>query len=166
VNFGASVATFEAAIWPVLMLVSQVTFGAYTTLLKPYVQKYGPLFSNGVAFVVGGAACAPFVRNWHFEPSLGPIVAITHMTIVVTVFGYIFYFHGLRHVPVIVGTSIFFLKPIIGSALAVLLLGDMLKPSFFAGLVIVFCAVGIMIIGDYLDGRNSRVSSKTSGFLD
>lgn len=159
VNFGFNGATLGTALGPSLMLASQVTFGAYIALMKPYVRKYGPLFSNGIVFVVGGILSVPLVRSWHMEMTPSSLTAMAHLTIVVTVLGYVLYFHGLKNVPVIAGSSMFFLKPIIGPTLAVILLGDKLRPSFFAGLVIVFSAVAIMIIGDYIESRNGAANS-------
>jgi drug/metabolite transporter (DMT)-like permease len=149
VGFGWSVPAFETARGPLMMFGAQISFGIYIAAGKKYVRRYGPFFVTGTTFVVGSFCFLPLVAEWPSgvclaarsgDPSVidGPMLGwLLYLALGTTGLGYLLYFYGLNHVPTAAGTSIFYLKPVLASILAVAVLNETLPLHFYVGLGII-----------------------------
>ncbi len=146
VGFGFGPIPFDTARGPLLMGAAQVTFGIYVAGGKKYVARYGPFFVNGLAFVIGSVFFLPMIGDWSGAvASAGTIAWIGYLALLTTGAGYVLYLYGLNKVPTAAGTSIFYLKPVIASILAVFALGDVLGVNFFIGLAIIFFSLTLTL---------------------
>jgi drug/metabolite transporter (DMT)-like permease len=158
VGFGFGPVPFETARGPLLMAAAQVTFGVYIAAGKKYVARYGPFFVNGVVFVTGSLLFLPMIGNWAAGMgSPATLLWVAYLSVMATGVAYVLYFYGLSGVPTAAGTSIFYLKPILASGLAVVVLNETLGPHFFVGLAVVFVSLTLTL------RRRGRVRSTAGG---
>ncbi len=120
---------------PLFLISSAITFGLYTTFSKKYVQRYGARTVTAITFVAGALTLSPFVKKWGVTFSAYTVIDLFYLTIFTTYIGYLSFFHGLKKVPVAVGSSLFYFKPIIASILAVVILKETLTSTFIIGMV-------------------------------
>jgi drug/metabolite transporter (DMT)-like permease len=147
VSFGFEAISFKTLAAPALMFGSQVTFAIYVTAAKRYVSIYGPLFVNGVIFVVGALLFIPIIKTTTVSDPATTWLWIAYLALFTTGLAYLLYFYGLNKVPIAAGTSLFYLKPVIAPLLAVLALGETLQRHFYIGLAVIFVALTLTIFG-------------------
>lgn len=146
VSFGVRPVSFDSALGPALMLASGLGFGIYIAAAKRYVKRYGPAFTTGIVFLVGSVFLLPFVETFRVDLT-GPVVLwCLYLALMTTGLAYLLYFYGLAHVPMAAGTSIFYLKPIIASGLAVLVLGENLDIAFVAGVAVILVSLSLTLV--------------------
>lgn len=144
-SFGFNAVEINSLVGVLGMLISAIVFGSYIVISKKYVLKYGTFITTGIAFFSGSFLFLPFVKSYELLNPKLTISVVAYITIMATAVAYIFYFYGLKKVPVVVGTSMFYLKPVIASILAVILLSEKLKYNFYIGLFLVM--TGLLITG-------------------
>jgi drug/metabolite transporter (DMT)-like permease len=137
VGFGWSVPAFETARGPLLMFAAQVSFGIYIAAGKKYVRRYGPFFVTGATFIVGSLCFLPLIAAWPSSIDRATLGWLAYLALGTTGLGYLLYFYGLNRVPTAAGTSIFYLKPVLASVLAVVALDETLRLHFYVGLAII-----------------------------
>ncbi|MFO7897922.1 MAG: DMT family transporter [Planctomycetota bacterium] len=146
VGFGFEPIRFATAKGPLLMAAAQVTFGIYVAGGKKYVARYGPFFVNGIIFVVGSIFFVPMIGDWSLARMSAPtLLWVIYLSLFATGLAYVLYLYGLNKVPTAAGTSIFYLKPVLASILAVAALGETLRLHFFVGLVIIFLSLTLTL---------------------
>lgn len=126
-----------------LMFIAAVGFGLYIAASKPYVKRYGTFFTTGFIFISGALPYLLFINNYtigNFSQSL-PI--ITYLSLITTGLAYTLYFYGLKRVPVLVGSSMFYLKPVFATILAILLLGESPSVHFYIGVGIILSGMAL-----------------------
>lgn len=144
-SFGFNSIDFNSLIGVSAMLLSAVVFGIYIVISKKYVLKHGTFTTTGIAFFSGSFLFLPFIKSYQIINPLKTISVVTYITIMATTVAYACYFYGLKKVPVAVGTSMFYLKPVIASFLAVLILSEPLSYNFYIGLFLIL--IGLLING-------------------
>jgi drug/metabolite transporter (DMT)-like permease len=159
VGFGFGLPVFSTAMGPLLMFAAQVTFSVYIAAGKKYVARYGPFFVTGFTFVVGSLCFLPMVSNWSFPDSAGAVWGVVYLCAGATGLGYVLYFYGLSGVPVAAGSSVFYVKPVLASALAVAVLGEELSLSFYLGVLIIFGSLSLAIFS----GKGSSARKPAAG---
>jgi drug/metabolite transporter (DMT)-like permease len=147
VSFGFYAIDFKTMTAPALMFAAQICFAIYVTAAKRYVGRYGPLFVNGIIFVVGALLFIPLIQSTMVTEPAVTWWWIAYLTFFATGLGYFLYFYGLNKVPIAAGTSMFYLKPVFASVLAVLTLGETLERHFYIGLAIIFLSLTFTIFG-------------------
>ena len=127
-----------------LMVVLALVFESfYTVRGKALLVKHPPLLITAVAIVGSTIFWIPLagvdiaLHGWHTP---GPLawLGIGWLAIMSTVIAYLAWFKGLAKVEGSAAASTLFIQPLLGTTLAILLLGDQLLPTTIAG--------GIMII--------------------
>jgi drug/metabolite transporter (DMT)-like permease len=146
VIFGFNSPQFESSTGLLIALWSAFAFGGYTVFNKKLVVKYGALLSTGVVFIIGGISLLPFVHSFQLPQTVSSISLVIYLTFLITFVGYYLYFYGLKRVPIAVGASLFYLKPIIATFLALILLKESINLNFFAGMIVIFIALTISIL--------------------
>jgi drug/metabolite transporter (DMT)-like permease len=135
-----------------LMVVLALVFESfYTVRGKALLVKHPPLLITSVAIVGSTIFWIPLagvditLHGWH-APSLVGWLSIGWLAIMSTVIAYLAWFKGLANIDGSAAASTLFVQPLLGTTLAILLLGDQIVPTTIAG--------GIMIIGSvYLISR-------------
>ncbi|MFP4416871.1 MAG: DMT family transporter [Chitinispirillaceae bacterium] len=145
-SFGFTLISLQAISGPLLMLISAVAFGVYIASSKSYVKKYGPLVVTGFMFCTGSLFLLPLIRDFSISQPLHTGLWLGYLILFATGLAYLFYFYGLARVPVVTGTSIFFIKPVIASLLAVIVLNETLQAHFYIGLVVIISALLLVVV--------------------
>ncbi len=145
VSFGFELPTMRAAQAPLLMFGAQICFAFYVTAAKRYVARYGPLFVNGVIFTVGALLFLPLIGEWGPVESVATAGWLAYLSLLATGLAYYLYFYGLNHVPIAAGTSIFYLKPVLASLLAMFVLNEALERHFYVGLGVILVSLILAI---------------------
>src|SRR6202165_3121506 len=127
-----------------LMVVLALVFESfYTVRGKALLVKPPPLLITSVAIVGSTIFWIPLagvditLHGWH-APSLVGWLSIGWLAIISTVIAYLAWFKGLANIDCSAVSSTLFVPPLLGTTLAILLLGDQILPTTIAG--------GIMII--------------------
>jgi drug/metabolite transporter (DMT)-like permease len=135
-----------------LMVVLALVFESFYTIRgKALLIKHPPLLITAVAIVGSTIFWIPLagvdivLHGWH-PPGLVAWFGIGWLAIMSTVIAYLAWFKGLAKIDGSAAASTLFIQPLLGTTLAILLLGDQLLPTTVAG--------GIMIIASvYLISR-------------
>jgi drug/metabolite transporter (DMT)-like permease len=112
-------------------LVASLTFGLYTVLTKKSVQKHGNTLTNSVSFLGGSLALFSYNalagKPLLLDPSWKNTGIMLYLGIVVSGISYLLFFEGMKGIGANRSSMYFFLKPVLASLLAVLLLSEILS---------------------------------------
>ncbi len=150
VSFGFEVVRFSSIKGPLLMFLSAVFFGCYIVLSKKYVKIYGKFTATGIIFISGAVCYIPMIKSYKIEEFGKTFPIVLYLAIFATGVAYICYFYGLSHVSVAAGSSMFYLKPVMATILAIIYLKEELKIEFYIGVVVIFVGLGIATFYDKL----------------
>ncbi len=128
-----------------ILLWTALAFGLFTVFNKRLVAQHGPLFTTGLVFLFGGISLLPFVRSFTINHLAQSMPILLYLALGTTLVGYLCYFYGLKRVSVSVGTSLFYLKPLIATALAVCILHSRPSWNFYLGMAIILSALVVTI---------------------
>lgn len=148
VSFGFEIVKFNSIKGPVFMLLSSILFGAYIVLSKKYVKIYGKFGATGIIFISGAVMYIPFIKSYEIKNIAVTLPVVLYLAIFATGVAYVCYFYGLSHISVAAGSSMFYLKPIMATILAVLYLKENLKVEFYIGVAVIFIGLGISTFYD------------------
>ena len=119
------------------MSLSSLFFSIYIVWSKKYVKEYGAGAITAVTFIIGSLLMVPLIKDWTIDISGSVLYYVSYLTLFATGIAYLLYFYGLKHLPISVGTSIFYLKPIFATVFAVLILSESPSINFYIGLIII-----------------------------
>jgi len=141
----------------IFAILAAITFGLYTVLGKRTCGYLGSTMMNSVSFVSGSLILLPILAltnqpTFNFNPTV--IVPLAYLSICVTGFAYLTYFTALKDMPANVGSSVFFVKPVAASILAVIFLGEQITPFLVVGGSLVL--VGMYFIVFYKKSREAE----------
>ena len=127
-----------------LLVLSALTYGITTVAGKSITLRMGSLAMNACSFLFGSAALVP-VLIWRHTPvfafnlSLWP--QLIYLTVLVTAVAYYCYFVGLSMLDTSLGATVFFVKPLLASLLAAVVLGEKLTPGLAFGILLVLGSI-------------------------
>jgi drug/metabolite transporter (DMT)-like permease len=145
VSFGFETIKFSSIKGPGLMLLSAVFFSCYIVLSKKYVKIYGKFTATGIIFISGAICYIPLIKSYKITEFSKTFPVVLYLAIFATGVAYICYFYGLSHISVAAGSSMFYLKPVIATILAVVYLKESLQIEFYIGVVVIFIGLGIAL---------------------
>jgi drug/metabolite transporter (DMT)-like permease len=125
-------------------IISAVIFGLYTVLGKRASGPLGSTMMNSASFISGSLILMPMLYLTGqpvFNFSQSVLVPLIYLSIFVTGIAYLTYFAALREMPANVGSSVFFVKPIVASLLAVIFLGERVTPFLLLGGLLVLAGI-------------------------
>ncbi|WP_455367996.1 DMT family transporter [[Eubacterium] cellulosolvens] len=153
--------TFGTLQGDLLIILSVLLWSLYLVMGVMYAtphtpQEYSPLlgqlyylcstFSFGLLFLLPLLMIDVFQNPVKFSGET--ITLLLHLGIITNGVAYILYFWGISRIGVAKGSVTFFLKPILASMLALIMLGeDVLSASFIAGTLLILIAVSIVMKG-------------------
>ena len=126
-----------------MVVLALVLESFYTVRGKALLVKHPPLLITAAAIVgstifwIPSAGVDIALHGWH-APALLGWLSIGWLANMSTVIAYLAWFKGLSRIDGSAAASTLFVQPLLGTTLAILLLGDQLLPTTIAG--------GIMII--------------------
>ena len=124
-----------------LMVLSAFLFALSTCISRRVVGRYGALVLMGFSSLAGSLIILPLAV---IRTGIGdlPVIAGASLPILyVTVFGtslaYVLYYYGLLNTSAQRGAMIFFLKPVLASILAVVILGEEINTYMLTGIALI-----------------------------
>ena len=138
VGYGFAWPHFDTLWGPLAMMASAAAFGAFAALNRSWVRRLGAAAVNSINFLVGSVLLLPGVRSYALPTSRSGWLILLHLCLLATALAFVMYFKGLSRVPVGAGTSLFFLKPLLATLFAAVVLGETLSLSFWLGIFLIF----------------------------
>lgn len=126
-----------------LMVGASFFFALYTVLGKRIFRPSSRRALIGTAFVLGSLPLMPVSLSdeahlAHLIASNGSVVlSVLYLGLAATGTGYLLYFQGLHRIGASKGATVFYLKPVFASLLAVLLLGETVSAAMVAGTAVI-----------------------------
>jgi DME family drug/metabolite transporter len=127
-------------------LLAAAGFATMTVVGSRPVGGLDDLTSTGLAFTLGAALLAPIAAvagGLSFDPSPASIGLLLLLGAGPTALGYAAYFRGLRTTSAGTASLMALLEPLVGTALAMLILGDRLGPAGLTGAVLLIVALAV-----------------------
>ena len=125
-------------------LLAAAGFAVLTLVGSRPVEGLDDLAATGLAFTLGAVVLAPVAAaggGLTFTPSLVTLGLLLLLGLGPTAIAYAAYFRGLRTAPAGTAALMALLEPLVGTVLAVLILGDRLGPAGVAGAVLLVVAL-------------------------
>lgn len=124
-----------------------VSFGLYTVLTKQMIQKHGNTMTNSVSFI--GGALLLFLYNVLsgkplFVPmDLASVAIMLYFGVIVSGIAYLMFFEGMKQLGAGPTSLYFFLKPVLASLLAVLILRETLSPPQYLAICVIVAGLSV-----------------------
>ncbi|GAA0179814.1 DMT family transporter [Clostridium sediminicola] len=150
---------------PSLALASAISFAMYTVLGKKVSSKIGSLKMNAYSFTIGSVLIIPFLMLFKipvikFESSL--ILPVFYLSFFVTGIAYIAYFKGLEIIGTSNGSLVFFIKPVLASVFAIIILKEKATMNLFIGTVFIIMGIYVVLfwekISEKIKGKNVKTA--------
>lgn len=133
-----------------LMLLSAFLFALSICVSKRVMPRYGAIMLMGFTALFGSLLLAPFavVRTWH--TGMGGLTSAWVPVLYISVFGtavaYALYYHGILNTSADKGSMTFFLKPVLASILAALILGERINSHMIAGMLLILAGLLVVVL--------------------
>ncbi|MDI6860685.1 MAG: DMT family transporter [Caldisericia bacterium] len=139
ISYGFKIENFVGAFFSLLSVLSWVTS---TIISKPLFKKYDPLDTTIWIIFIGTLMIFPFIRESNITEILNmskiTLFAIFYLGFLAILFGYIFWYKGLKYKEASVASSFIYLNPIIGTISGLVFLKEKLSTlSLIGGLFII-----------------------------
>lgn len=136
---------------PMLALLSAVLYGLYTIIGRKVSSQIGSLKMNSYSFLIGSIVLLPLlllfkIPVFHINSSI--TWHVMYLSFLTTGVGYLTYFIGLSIVGASKGSMVFFLKPVLASIFAVIILKENVGIYFVLGAILVVLGVTIIFYRD------------------
>ncbi len=140
----------------ILLVGSAAMWALFSSVGRPLVAAVGAFRAILGASAVAIVLLLPFVPLELAGRSLRPItpltvVAVLYLGIGATAIAWSLWYRGYAAAPPAVSAAAFFAQPVVGAALGVLILGEVLGPAFFGGAALI--AAGVLGIAAATRGR-------------
>ncbi|MFN3327698.1 MAG: DMT family transporter [Fervidobacterium pennivorans] len=129
-------------------ILAALTFGLYTVLMRKYTKKYGPLLVTAYS-----SLCSSFVyiallvafRKFAIPTQVDFVgwIIVIYLGLVVTGVAYLTYFKAMETLGATQSSRIFFLKPVVATVFALILLGETLSIFKILGMLIVLISLAL-----------------------
>jgi drug/metabolite transporter (DMT)-like permease len=135
----------------ILIVINSFCYGAYISMSKDLVKKYGALDVITWIFLIGAIVTLPItIYSWSFEswPAVSASVwsAIAYIVIVPTVGAYYLNAWALRRLPPSIVSVYIYLQPLMAFGLAPIILGEQLGSRTLVACVLIFAGLGVVTI--------------------
>lgn len=137
--------------------VASLTFGLYTVLGKLKSEGVSSITMISLSSIFGSLFYIPVLFAYHipvFYIPQGTIIKVLYLGIFLSGVAYITYMEALKILTASKGAMVFFLKPVLASALAIFFLGETLHTKTIIGMLLVL--VGIFINFAKLNFKSSK----------
>jgi drug/metabolite transporter (DMT)-like permease len=145
-----------------IIMLAVFCFSVYVVLMKPLNEKMNPRITTSLSLFMGGVMMIPIVLL-DGAPLIRPIstlslVHLMFLSFVTVGLAYLLYFIGLERVQVSTGNSLMYLKPMIATFFAWLILGD--DPSLVRIIAIFMVSISVfLVVRDKLVSAKKKFSS-------
>lgn len=141
----------------ILAVLSAITFSLYSVIGKLRMKKYGGFISNCFTFLLGDAVLLIGLLIFRIPIISGintsNIIELIYLGVVVTGFGYVFYFLAMKETSATTASMVFFIKPALAPLLALIILHESLPLNTIIGIIFI-------LIGSYLSIMQKKTENK------
>ncbi|HEX8941461.1 MAG TPA: DMT family transporter [Candidatus Limnocylindrales bacterium] len=132
-----------------LLVASAAAWALFSSVGRPLVERVGAFRAILQASCVAVVLLVPFVPlelEGRALPPLEPgtVAAVLYLGIAATALAWSLWYRGYAAAPATASAAAFFAQPVVGAALGMLLLGEVLGPAFVLGAALV--AAGVLLI--------------------
>ncbi|MEO0299081.1 MAG: DMT family transporter [candidate division WOR-3 bacterium] len=139
-------------------LLSSFFFALFTFLSNRFLKNNSTIIVNFICFFSGIIFLLPFFlykNNYLLKNiNLSNSSILIYLGFFVTGCGYLFYYEGFKRLNVVDGSMIFFLKPLLGSILAVIILKEKLNLYQFLGIILIIISLTNFRKGNRVENNN------------
>ena len=139
------------------MLVSGLFFALSICIAKRVVARYGAMVLMGFSSLFGSLVLLPLAlaRTWGtgLESLAAAWVPVLYVALAGTALAYFLYYFGLVNTPVQLGSMTFFLKPVLASLLAVLIIGEKVNAFMVTGTGLILAGLVLVIAKRRPEGK-------------
>lgn len=150
--------TGNVNIYILYLAIAGITFALYTVLMRKVTKQFGNLVSTTIVVNIGmavlGAVLALQGTNLFKGISVSNIFFLLYLGILCSGIAYVAHYKGMELTSTNVGSLVFFIKPMLSTVFAVIILGEKLTGSFLAGAAFIIVGSSIMI---YSKERHNRL---------
>lgn len=148
-----------------IIMVAVFCFSVYAVLMKSLNEKMNPRVTTSLSLFMGGVMMIPIVLL-DGEPLIRPMeplswVYLIFLSFVAVGLAYLLYFIGLEKVQVSTGNSLMYLKPMIATFFAWIILGE--EPSLIRIIAIIVVSVSVFMV---IREKLVRIKSKLKAGKD
>ncbi len=134
-------------------IASALTFGLYSAMGRTSVRRLRGLTQTSISFLLGAAVMFVMLLTMS-KPILSGITTqnmplILYIGIMVTGFGYLFYFLAMEASDASTASIVFFVKPALAPIFAVITLHESIEINGYIGILLIF-------VGSYINLREQR----------
>ncbi len=131
-----------------IIMLAVFCFSVYVVLMKPLNEKMDPRITTSLSLLMGGVMMIPIVLL-DGAPLIRPMsplswIYLMFLSFIAVGLAYLLYFIGLERVQVSTGNSLMYLKPMIATFFAWLVLGD--DPSLVRIVAIFMVSVSVFLV--------------------
>ncbi len=134
-----------------LMLISAFFFALSVCITKRVIVKYGAILLMGFSALFGSLFLLPLVFVRLFCGGLGGLtetwVLVLYVSFVGTTLAYSLYYFGLLNTSAYKGSMTFFLKPVLASLMAALILHETINTYMVVGTALILSGLFMSVIG-------------------
>ncbi|MDR1271796.1 MAG: DMT family transporter [Clostridiales Family XIII bacterium] len=134
----------------ILSILSALTFALYTVMGARSVARIGTFTQTVLSFAFGCAALfiiMLFLGKPVFSGLAANLPVVLYIGVVVTGLGYVFMFTAIKYSNATTGSYIFFIKPGLAAAIAIIVLHETVLWNTFVGVALVLLASWINLAG-------------------
>lgn len=128
-----------------LMLLAAFLFASSICISKRIMPKYGAMVVMGFSGLFGALFLLPLLVMNFTPDTLGELakgwLPILYLSVVGTALAYGLYYYGIHQTTAQGGSMSFFLKPVIASVLAILILGETINRYMVAGTLLILAGL-------------------------
>ncbi|MDF2519950.1 MAG: DMT(drug/metabolite transporter) superfamily permease, partial [Clostridia bacterium] len=129
-----------------LGVLASLTFGLYTVLGKLKSEGISSITMISISSILGSLFYIPVLIYYRlpiFNIPQGTLVKVLYLGVFLSGIAYITYMEALKTLTASKGAMVFFLKPVLASALAVIFLGEALSAKTIVGMLLVLAGMFI-----------------------
>jgi len=143
-----------------VMLVSAVLFAFSLCFAKKYISRYGAMVLMGFSSFIGSIVILPYVLLKVTHESIAAIQSmwfpVFYLSFIATALAYAFYYWGLKNTSAHMAGMSFFLKPIMATICAILLLGETINIYMIIGTALIISGLGLTLAAPSSSGNLSN----------
>ncbi|MEL7655015.1 MAG: DMT family transporter [Bacillota bacterium] len=136
-----------------LSIAAALTFGLYSAMGRTSVRRLRGLTQTSISFLFGSIVMIPILLVMN-RPIVAGVTSdniwmVMYISIMITGFGYLFYFLAMEVSDAATASIVFFVKPALAPIIAVITLHEVIKVNGYIGILLIF-------IGSYINLREQR----------
>ena len=133
-----------------LMLLSALLFALSICISKRIMPHYGAIMLMGFSALFGSLLLAPFAaaRMWHtgLDSLWAAWLPVLYISVIGTAVAYALYYFGILNTSADKGSMTFFLKPVLASILAALILGERINSFMITGMLLILAGLMVVVL--------------------